>query len=54
MDQEIQLRETEVTIDLEEELGLEEIASFREEAERAGASSLSEHFKNVFLRPRVS
>ena len=43
-----------VVIDLETELAPEELIRFREKAAEAKAASLSEHFKNVFLRvPRT-
>ena len=43
-------KETEIVIDLEQELKPEELESFREQAREANARDLTEHFKNVFLR----
>jgi hypothetical protein len=50
MQKELVKREAEVVIDLEEELAPEELESFKRKAKESGAASLTEHFKDVFLR----
>ena len=47
----VDFKNTEIVIDLEEELEPAELASFRERAEAEGAKDLTEHFKRVFLSP---
>jgi hypothetical protein len=43
-------KESQIVIDLEDELGVEQMESFRARSEEAGAESLTEHFKDIFLR----